>query len=165
MPLGRTYTVDSGIMADTTAAATPLFCGTTVATSTMYIEAIRFSVVTSGASVYPANATLAVGLFRATGTAAGGAAVTPNPHISGDLAARSTWLSVGATPTAITGLTQGSVQLWGMTLPFTAGANWAEWVTPGNEWSVPISANIALYLVQSTAGTLTNFQCEMVFSE
>ena len=96
MALGRVYTVDSGIMADTTAATTPLFCGTTVATSTMYIEAIRFSSVTSGASVYPANATLAVGLFRATGTAAGGGASDCPTHMS-----RVTW------PPGVPGLASG----------------------------------------------------------
>ena len=50
-----------------------------------------------------------------------------------------------------------------MTLPFTAGANWAEWVTPGNEWAVPLSSNIALYLVQSTAGTLNELPVRVGF--
>ena len=42
-----------------------------------------------------------------------------------------------------------------MTLPFTAGANWAEWVTPGNEWAVPPpyrSNCIALFATPSQSG-------------
>lgn len=161
MALGRAYTVTGALVTVATTSATPILCGTTGASVTMDISAIRVSAI--GAATFPANATWQASLYRATGTAAGGTAATPRPHNPSDIAANSTWLD--ASGGAITGLTQGAVVAFTQALPFTAGANWGEWVTPGFEWRVSASTNIALYLVCTTAGTSTQFEAELIFTE
>jgi hypothetical protein len=163
MALGRMYTVDFGVIACAAAGPTVVAALTTPATNTADVQAIRFGTV--GAASFPSNASVLVQLFRATGSAAGGVAATPRPHNPLDMAAVSTALTVGPTPTAITGLTQGAVCVWGQEIPFTAGSNWAEWVTPGAEWRVAASTNLAVYVTQSSAGTATTFSCELVFAE
>jgi hypothetical protein len=159
---GRIYTVTSGLVAYTATSATPILSGSTGSAVTADIQAIRVGSYAGSSVSYPTNGTVLVQLARATGTAGGGSSVTPAPHNSTDLAAQSTWLD--AHSAAITGLTQG-VTLWQQTLPFTAGANWSEWVTPGSEWRLPISANVAVYLTASAAGTATDFEVEIVFAE
>lgn len=161
MALGRTYTATSAPVTVATATQTVIMCGTTGATVTADVEAIRFAVI--GAATFPANATVTATLYRSTGTAAGGTAVTPRPHNASDIASNSTWLD--ASGAAITGLTVTAIQVWSQVLPFTAGANWAEWVTPGAEWRVSVSTNLALWITCSSAGTATSFQAEMVFAE
>lgn len=159
------YTVDTGLQAITSTSATAILCGTAGSTVAADILALRIGIY-SGASVsYPSNGTVLFQLLRPTGTASAGVgSVTPNPHNASDIAARSTWLN-GATGSTISGLTAGTTVLWAQSLPFTAGANWAEWVTPGAEWRLGASSNIALYITCSSAGTATDFNCEMVFSE
>jgi hypothetical protein len=164
MALGRTYTVDSGVVSVATATQTALIVGYTgSATIVADIEAVRFSVI--GATTFPSNASVLVGLYRTTGSSFTGTTVTPNPHNAADVAANSIWkiaAFVGLTITA------GS-QIWAQNVPFTAGSNWAEWVTPGAEWRIAPSATagtgVALAITCSTAGTATSFQCELVFSE
>ena len=163
MALGRMYTADFGVIAQAAAGPTVAACLSTGASVTADVQAIRFGTV--GATSFPSNASVLIQLFRATGSAAGGGAITPRPHNPSDIAANTTALSVGATPTAITGLTQGAVCIWGQEIPFTAGSNWAEWVTPGAEWRISASTNLAVYITQSTAGTATTFSCELVFAE
>lgn len=165
MALGRYYTAESGTCAlATTTASALLWAWPASAAVTLDIVAIRVGV--AGGSSFPANGVVQVQLVRATGTIAGGATITPNPHNSADIAANSAWRSAS---TAITTQPTVGVVLWGQQLPFTAGANWAEWVTPGMEWRVPASATagtgIALMTTQSSAGTGTSFTAEIVFAE
>lgn len=168
MPLGRYYTAESGVCAlATTTASALLWAWPGAATVTMDIAAIRVGITASGGTPsYPSNGIVQVQLVRATGTIAGGATITPNPHNSSDIAANSVWKSAS---TAITTQPTVGVVLWGQQLPFTAGANWAEWVTPGLEWRVPASGTagtgIALMTTQSSAGTNTAFTAEIIFAE
>jgi hypothetical protein len=164
MSLGRAYTADSGVVGVASGSQAILLWGyPTLATASMDIEAIRVSVL--GATSFPSNASVACTLARTTGTPSGGAAITPNPHNPADQIAASTWKSGS---TALTGFSVGVV-VWEQNIPFTAGANWAEWVTPGAEWRVVGSATagsgIAVYVTCSSAGTGTTFQCEVVFAE
>jgi hypothetical protein len=165
MPLGRYYTAESGTCAlATTTPSALIWAWPGAATVTMDIVAIRVGV--AGGSSFPTNGVVQVQLVRATGTIAGGATITPNPHNSSDIAANSAWRSAS---TAITTQPTVGVVLWGQQLPFTAGANWAEWCTPGLEWRVPASATagtgVALMTTQSSAGTGTSFTAEIVFAE
>ncbi len=169
MALGRTYTVDSGLVAIATATtAQYVIAAYTTTTNIMDIEAIRVGVF-SGASIsYPSNGTLLCQLQRITtpGTSGTGT-LTPRPHNQADLAAATTW-STGTFQT--TPATSGIV-LWGQSIPLTAGANWAEWVTPGAEWRVnPVSstgaaAYVALFMTASGIGTGVQASVEIVFSE
>src|SRR5580698_7541808 len=120
MALGRMYTVDFGVIACAAAGPTVVAALTTGATNTADVQAIRFGTV--GAASFPSNASVLIQLFRASGSAGGGATATPRPHNPSDIAAVSSALTVGPTPTAITGLTQGAVCVWGQEIPFTAGS-------------------------------------------
>lgn len=162
MASGRIYTATSGLVTYTGTSATPIFYGTTTSTSTADIQCIRIAIYSGSGVSFPSNGTVQVQLARVTGATSGGTAVTAAPHNASDIAANTTFLD--ATGSAITGLTEG-VRLWGQSIPFTAGANWAEWVTPGSEWRVSASAAVAIYLTASSAGTATEFQAELVFAE
>ena len=50
-------------------------------------------------------------------------------------------------------------------LPFTAGAGWEDWVTPGFEVNIPVSTGFAVYATQSSAGTSTTMWCELEYTE
>jgi hypothetical protein len=158
---GRPYTFsNSAAIAYTSTTASPIMYASPGANSTLDIECIRVGTYSGSGVSYPSNGTLLFQLMRSTGTAAGGAADTPAPHNSGDVAAQGTFLDGS---TAITGLTQGAVILWQQVLPFTAGANWAEWVTPGSEWRVAASGQVSLWVTASSAGTGTDLDCSLVF--
>ena len=163
MASGRTYTVTSALVTLASTSQTAIICGTTGATVTADVQALRIGIYSGGGVSYPSNGTVQCSLYRPTGTAAGGTAATPRPHNASDIAANSTWLD--ASGGAITGLTLGAVVTWNQVLPFTAGATWADWVTPGAEWRIGASTNLALYLTCSSAGTATQFQAEFVFAE
>lgn len=162
MAMSRIYTVDSTIETLASTTQTCLLYGAAGAAVTADIQAIRVGIY-SGASVsYPANGTVQFLLARTTGSRANGTALTPSPHNSTDIAANTTWFSNAGTP--LSGLTIGAT-LWGQTLPFTAGANWAEWVTPGAEWRLPASGAVGVWVLCSSAGTATQFEIEAVFAE
>lgn len=169
MSLGRLYTADSGICALATTTTSALLWGWPgAATVTMDIMALRVGITSSGGTPsYPTNGVVQLQLVRATGTTTGGGAtITPNPMNPSDIAANSVWHSAS---TAITTQPTAGVVLWAQDLPFTAGANWAEWCTPGAEWRIPASATagtgVALLATQTTAGTNTAFTAEIVFAE
>lgn len=162
MALGRAYTVNSNLVTYTATSATPVFYGAAAAASTADIQAIRIGSYAGSSASYPANGTVLAQLARVTGTEAGGTSVTATPASSSDIAANSTFKD--ASGSAITGLTIGAV-LWQVVLPFTAGASFAEWVTPGAEWRVPASGLFAVYLTASQAGTATQFEVSLTFGE
>lgn len=148
-----------------TTTPTPILAGTTASTSDLNISAVRVSC--QGASSFPSNASFVASLVTVAGTAAGGESVTPVQLSGVAKVTLATWLTAGGTsgPTAITGLTTFAKILWSQTLPFTAGANWGEWFTPGFELNVPVSTIIAMYITQSTAGTSTTFSGEIEYTE
>lgn len=173
MALGRMYTVDFGVLAVAAAGPTTIAGFTPSATNHMDIQAIRVGTV--GAASFPSNASVLIQLARAsTAYSSGGHTVTPNPHSSGgtsglDIAAQTVCYNnqttaAGGTASAISGYTQG-VTLWAQEIPFTAGSNWAEWVTPGAEWRIPATLFGGVYMTQSSAGTATSFSLELVFAE
>jgi hypothetical protein len=164
MPSGRFYTIDSGLVTLASTSQTPILAGITTATSTCDILAIRIGVYSGSSVSYPANGTVQCTLARTSAAPTGGAASTANPHNASDIAANTLWKNGS---TAITAITTPGVTLWNQILPFTAGANWGEWVPGGAEWRVGASTTIgvALYLTCSSAGTATQFQAELVFVE
>jgi hypothetical protein len=172
MALGRMYTVDFGVL--NVALAGPTCIAGISATGTtalpIDIQAIRLGVV--GAAAFPSNASVLIQLARASsGYTSGGTLLSTNvaPHDANNVAAQckfynSETTQAGGTYSAIVGFTQG-VTLWAQEIPFTAGSNWAEWVTPGAEWRVAASAFAGVYMTQSSAGTATSFSLELVFAE
>lgn len=164
MSTGRTYTIDAGLVGVASTTQTCLLVGTTSAVQTFSVEAVRLGVFSGGGVSYPSNGTVHVQLLRSTGTPAGGGTATKNAKtgLGMALACQSSWLSGS---TAITALTATTVEPWGQVLPFTAGANWAEWDTPGAETDVYPSTNLALWVTCSSAGTATQFKAQLVVVE
>jgi len=148
-----------------TTAPTPILTAATPATGTADISRIGISCL--GASSFPSNASFTAILAIFTGTVSGGNAATPEPTGAVTLAANTTFLTAGgASAAAISVASLALTQvLWTQSFPFTAGANWAEWVTPGLELHVPISAKFGLFLTESSAGSGTTFGGELNFTE
>jgi hypothetical protein len=162
MSLGRVYTIDAGLVTVAATAQTCILVGTTTAVQTFNVEALRIG-INSGAGVsYPANGSVMWQVLRSTGAPGGGGTATKSPLNPGDVACQSAWLSGS---TAITGLTATTVEVWGNMMPFTAGSNWGEWVTPGAEVQCAISTNLAVWVTCSSAGTATQFKCQLVIAE
>jgi hypothetical protein len=162
MALGRVYTIDSGLATIAATSQTCLLVGTTTAVQTFNLEALRIGIYSGAGVSFPSNGSVMWQILRSTGTAAGGGTATKNPANPGDVACQSTWLSGS---TAITGLTATAVEPWGNVMPFTAGSNWGEWVTPGAEVQCGISSNLALWITCSSAGTATQFKAQMIIAE
>ena len=169
MALGRTYTVDSGPVAIATATTVqPIMSASTTTTNVADIEAIRVGIYSAAGSTpsYSANGTLLVQLARCANPGTAASTQTPRPHTQADLLANTGW----STGTWQTAPTVGNI-LWGQSIPLTAGANWAEWVTPGAEWrvgpssSAAAAAYIALFVQASVTGSNVQLVAEIVFSE
>jgi hypothetical protein len=143
---------------------TPILYGLTGANSDLNITNMRVGVL--GAASFPANASVFWSINQLTGTKAGGNAATP-VQLSGVVKSTlATWSTAGGTSAAlITGTTAVAPQYWGMPLPFTAGASWEDWVTPGFEVNIPVSTGFAVYVTASSAGTGTTFWCELEYTE
>lgn len=172
MAVGRYYKVgvfDTSTPLATGAAVatttpTPILYGVTTSSGDCNISAVRVSCM--GASAFPSNASFVASLNIVTGTVAGGnAAVARNLTYSSGLAAATTFLTAGGTSAAAITTIVLSNELWAQNLPFTAGANWGEWFTPGFEINIPVSTKFALYITESSAGTGTTFAGEIEFSE
>jgi hypothetical protein len=148
----------------TSTTPTPILTGSTSATSDLNISAVRASCM--GAAAFPSNASWAVGLNLLTSTTLTGGQVATAIQLSGvTKAANTTFLTAGGTSAAaITGGTIGKFY-WSQNVPFTAGANWAEWYTPGFEINIPVSTLFAIYIIESSAGTGTTFAGEIEFTE
>jgi hypothetical protein len=158
-----TPTAIGGTVATTT--PTPILWGTTSSTNDCNISAIRVSCI--GAAAFPSNASFAASINLTTGTKAGGLAATPVQMGQGALAANTVFSTAGGSTTAsapITGLTGGKFY-WSQDIPFTAGANWGEWFTPGFEINIPPSTGFAVYITEQSAGTATSFAAEIEFTE
>jgi hypothetical protein len=172
VPLGRTYTVDSGTVSIATATTVQyVMAAYTTTTNVADIEAIRVGVYSAAGATasYSANATLLCQLQRITTPGTSSQTVVPRPHNQADLAANTTWATGTFQTTPAPQSTP--VVLWGQSLPLTAGANWAEWVTPGAEWRLgPVSnsaaaAYVALFVQASVTGSNIQLVAEIVFSE
>ena len=169
MALGRTYTIDSGqITIGTATTPQPVISAYTTTTNVADIECIRVGIFSNASVSYPSNGTVLCQLARVTTTGTASGTLTPHAHNQTDLAANTSWATGGwqTTPT-----TTGYTILWGQSIPFTAGANWAEWVTPGAEWRIgPTSttaaaAYLALFVTVSSTSSNTSIVAEIVFSE
>ena len=156
-PLGTGATV-------TSTSATAILCGTTLATNDLNISAVRVGVL--GASTFPANASVICSLNIATTTVTGGNTASPR-LLSGSSSpgAQSTWKTAGGTSAAALASLVQSTYLWSQEIPFTAGANWGEWYTPGFEVNIAISTQFGIFIQSSSAGTGTTFAGEIEYSE
>jgi hypothetical protein len=160
----RTYMVDSGLVSIGSTSATPVLYLSTSATQTLTIAKIKVSVEGASSPAPPSNGSVFFTLNLVTGTVGGGGAVTPSQLSGPALAAQTTWES--ATSAALTGLTQ-STEYWPFTVPFTAGASWADdHENTGLEFPVGISGKYAVYFVAASgAGSGCSARACVWFSE
>lgn len=171
MPLGRMYKVgvfDTSTWLPTGATVTvttttPILYVATASTSDLNISAVRCGIL--GASTFPSNASVVFSLNTVTGSVGAGNTASPTQLSGIAKASLATWTTAGGTSAAaITGLT-ATKEWWAEPIPFTAGANWAEWKTPGFEINWPVSGTFALCVTASSAGTGTTFFGEVEYSE
>lgn len=150
----------------TVATTTPtvILAGTTTATADCNVSAVRCNAI--GAAAFPSNASFIASLnIINSATLAGGNTATASLTGPGSQAANTTFSTGGGTAAAaITQATLGKF-LWSQGIPFTAGANWGEWYTPGFEINVALSTKFGLYITESSAGTATTFSGEIEFTE
>lgn len=148
----------------TTTTPTPILYGLTGANSDLNITNMRIGVL--GAASFPANASVFFSINQLSGTKAGGNAATAVQLSGVTKTTLATWSTAGGTSAAaITGTTAIAPEYTGWPLPFTAGASWEDWVTPGFEVNIPVSTGFAVYVTQSSAGTGTTFWCELEYTE
>lgn len=149
----------------TVASTTPtaILYGVTTATNDANISCVRVGCF--GASSFPSNASYVASLNVVTASVGGGNTAVAIATGQSTLAANTTFFTAGGTSAAaITGVTLGKF-LWSQEIPFTAGANWAEWFSPGFELNIPASTKFALYITESSGGTGTTFGGEIEFTE
>ena len=132
------------------------------------ISAVRIALYSLSSAAYPSNGSITfrlrpvsganVGVIVGTGTAK---AISQS-----STAASSTWIFSTANGSGTgTFATMTTAPLWSQTIPCTAGANWAEWMTPGFELNTT-NATLAL-TYQMSNGTVSgvNVVPELVISE
>lgn len=141
----------------------PILYGVTTAAVDCNISAVRCGIM--GAASFPSNASVVFSINTNTGTQAGGNAAVAKQLSGIARAAATTFFTAGGTAAAaITGLTM-TASWWSQVVPFTAGSNWGEWVTPSFEINIPVSTQFALFVTASSAGTATTFTGEIEFTE
>jgi hypothetical protein len=157
-----TWTATGATITSTT--PTQILTGTTAATADVNVSAVRASCL--GAASFPSNASFAASLnIGLTTTTGGQTAVARLLGGGSSLASNTTWKTAGgAAAAAITATTQ-STGLWSQELPFTAGANWGEWFSPGFEINIAAAAIFCLWITQSSAGTGTTFGGSIEYTE
>jgi hypothetical protein len=176
--VSRNYVVDTGTSAagwiplNTAAAGTEygLMYGAAAANFNYSISAIRIAIQSGSSASYPTNGSITFRLRRTTGSNTGvfAGTATVSPTGPGTLLAQSanTWI-YGTASSAGTGTigTPTNV-LWSQTIPYTAGANWAEWFTPGFEIDSGAGGTIALvYTFNNGTSSATFVTPEFVISE
>jgi hypothetical protein len=159
----RTYMADSGLVSIAGTSATPALYLSTTSTQTLTIAKIKVSVEGVSSPAPPSNGSVFFSLNLVTGTVGGGAGVTPAQITGPALAAQTTWKSGS---TALTGLTQ-STEVWPATVPFTAGASWADdHENTGLEFPVPVSGLYAVYFTAASgAGSGCSARVAIWFAE
>jgi hypothetical protein len=164
----RVYTATTNLVAYGTTTTVAIMAGSANTTNPLDIECIRVGIHTSGTTPsYPSNASILWQLSRTTGTIGGGSSIAATriaPHNTTDVASNIGAL-YDASSAAITGLTQG-VNLRQGVLPFTAGQEVVEWVTPGSEWRISAGTAFGLFVTSpGGAGTETDIEAEIVWLE
>ena len=176
MALSRNYNIDTGTTVGGwiplgTASGTTEYClmyGTAPAGVDFNISAVRIAIASGGSASYPTNGSITFRLRRMAAAASAvvvgtGTAAYTGP---GTITAQSNWIFATAS-SAGTG-TAGSpgAVLWSQSIPYTAGANWAEWFTPGFELNSGAAGAIALtYAFDNGTSSATFCIPEFVISE
>jgi hypothetical protein len=158
MALSDLYVASSGSQSiSVTTADQPILLLTTPSTKRFNISGIRFSI---GATSAAANQAVTVKLARTANSPTGGTAVTARPH---DSAAPTSLAANVSTPAYTIAPTLGAILGW-WTVPQTSGSMWEEFPPGGQEWMVPVSASVCVFVTLSV-GTATPIFTDLVWSE
>ena len=158
MALSDLYVASSGSQSiSVTTADQPILLATTGSTRRANITGIRFSIANTSAA---ANNAVSVKLARTANSPTGGTAVTPRPH---DSAAPASLMANVSTPSYTIAPTLGNILGW-WTIPQTSGSMWEEFPPGGQEWMVPVSASVCVF-VTLTVATATPIFCDLIWSE
>jgi hypothetical protein len=174
--LARVYNVDSNL-------ATGVSIGTGGVSGTEYvvcygvapaatefnISAVRVALYSLSSAAYPTNGSITFRLRPVSGANTAVLTGTGTAKIIGQstTAAASAWIFSTANGSGTGSFaTQTTAPLWSQTIPCTAGANWAEWMTPGFELNQAPSGTLA-FTYQMSNGTVSgvNVVPELVISE
>ena len=178
MAVARVYNVDTGttdagwIPLNTAAAGAEfaLMYGAAAAGVDYNISCIRVAVASGSSATYPTNGSITFRLRKST-TAATGVFVgtgTAYPAGQSTVTAQSVWVFATASSagTGTVGTATAGAVLWSQTIPYTAGANWAEWFTPGFELNSGAGGTVALtYSFNNGTSSATFCVPEFVISE
>jgi hypothetical protein len=162
MARGRAYTVDTGSVALTSTAQTPILLMNTGATVTADLIAIRGGIASGASVAYPTNGSVTLLLARAANTPVGTTTITPRPGNVQDIAANTLAYSAWSTAPTV------GPTLWGQNIPFSAGGNWGEVFDRDLErrlGGAGASAWWALFATLSASSTATNFEFWLDFVE
>jgi hypothetical protein len=157
MALSDLYVVSSGSQSISVATADqPILLLNTAATKRVNISGIRFSIGNTNSA---ANNAVTVKLARTGNSPTGGTAATPRPHDS----SAPTAISTAATPAYTIAPTLGNILGW-WNIPQTSGSMWEEFPPGGQEWMVPVSGFVCVF-VTLTVASATPIFADLVFSE
>jgi hypothetical protein len=147
MSIYRAYEINSGLISISGTSAVPALYVAPTSTNDTNIVRVHVAIEAVSSPAPPSNGSVYFSLNKVTGSVAGGSSVTPSPVGQSTLAARTTWTSGS---TALTGLTQ-STEVWGATVPFTAGASWEDaFENTGLEINLPNSGTYSFYFVSAS---------------
>jgi len=173
MAVARVYTVDTN-------ASTGISIGTGGATGTeqvlMYgtsagefnVSAIRVALYSLSSASYPSNGSITFRLRPVSGTLTGilVGTGTAEPIGQSATAASSSWIySTSSGSGTGTFATMTTAPKWSQTIPCTAGANWAEWMTPGFEINTTAGTLALTYEMSNGTVSGVNVVPELVISE
>jgi hypothetical protein len=174
--VARVYNVDSnlstGISIGTGGASGTeqvLMYGVTPAGAEFNISAVRVALYSLSSAAYPSNGSITFRLRPVSSTSSGILVGTGTARAIGQstTAAASIWIFSTANGSGTgTFATMTTSPLWSQTIPCTAGANWAEWMTPGFEINQAPSGTLA-FTYEMSNGTVSgvNVIPELVISE
>jgi hypothetical protein len=173
MAVARVYNVDTNVL-------TGISIGTGGATGVeqvlmfgssageFNVSSVRVAMYSLSSASYPSNGSIT---FRLRPVSGANSAIlvgtgTAQPIGQSSTAATSTWLFSTANGSGTgTFATMTTAPKWSQTIPLTAGANWAEWMTPGFE--INTTAGTLALTYQMSNGTVSgvNVYPELVISE
>jgi hypothetical protein len=174
--VARVYNVDSnlstGISLGTggiTATEQVLMYGVAPAGVEFNISAVRVALYSLSAASYPSNGSITFRLRPVASTSSGilVGTGTAEPIGQSATAAGSVWIYSTANGSGTgTFATMTTAPKWSQTIPCTAGANWAEWMTPGFEINQAPSGTLA-FTYEMSNGTVSGVNAipELVISE
>lgn len=162
MPISDIYT-GSGTVTLSTASPTPIASLITPATKRAFIVGLRIGI---GATAYVAGNVLFQLLVVGNpgSVAAGTTGTVANDQTNAAIPALGQFRYAGGTAYSPAPTTSTSV-LWQQELPQTTGSSWEEFPPLGYEYTIPVSAGLAIWVTAAGTAASQTYNVEIVWSE